>query len=85
MIILERLIHRGLLCIAIKRNFKAEISFLIRGFGALIYSSTHHCYYIEYSPEVLEKFPEVFRGFHPGIGAGWEKIADLGAFNKIIK
>lgn len=54
MIVLEPFIHRESFCIAIRGKYDVRTSALIRSLAGLKYSSTYRCYYIRYSPEVLE-------------------------------
>lgn len=51
--------HREKLCIAIKGRMSAEPARLIRDFPNRMYSSTHGCWYLVYSPETLSHLTHV--------------------------
>lgn len=55
MIILEPLYHKGMNCIAIKGKYSPKVLQRIREFAGVQYSSTHGCFYVGFSPAVLQR------------------------------
>lgn len=60
MVILEPLVHRDSLCIAVRGKYHSHVSNLIRSMSALKYSATHNCYYARYSLELMNELTEAF-------------------------
>ena len=67
MIILEQIHHRGMLCVAIKGKYNSKVSSWIRARREFKYSSTHKCYYGEYSEELISTLREGMQGLTPAI------------------
>src|SRR5687768_5037898 len=72
MIIVEPLIHRGILCIAIREKYDSRVLALIRSIPELAYSSTHRCFYGKYCRELLELLSEKFLPLDPMLENRWE-------------
>jgi integrase/recombinase XerD len=53
MIYLERLQHRGVDCISFSGSLKGEAFTIVNRHPQRMYSATHKCYYIPYTPEAL--------------------------------
>ena len=71
MIKLEPLIHKDMLCIAIKGKYDSLISRFLRNMPGIGYTSTHRCFYVAYRPEALESLRQELRGMDPLIEDSW--------------
>lgn len=71
MVILEPLSHRGMLCIAIKGKYTSKVNSWIRSRSELSYSSTHRCYYGEYSEKLLNELREGIIGLMATVNIRW--------------
>ena len=60
MVILEPLVHRDSLCIAVRGKYDSQVSNVIRSIAVLKYSATHKCYYGKYSLELMNELTEAF-------------------------
>jgi hypothetical protein len=52
---LEKILHRGEPCIAIKGKYNSHVYQIVNSFPGRVYSKTHGCFYCEYSIENLNR------------------------------
>jgi integrase/recombinase XerD len=81
MIRLEPLFHRDTWCIAIKGKYDSRLLWQIRKITTLKYSSTHGCYYTDYTADILETLRGEFRLLAPD----FEDLSDELRFEKSEK
>jgi hypothetical protein len=88
MIILEPIMHKGSLCIAIRGRYSSKVSLEIKKIPGLLYSATQGCFYLIYSSEVLSRLRSVlseidtfeeknWKNFLPGTGIELPKDSHL--------
>lgn len=85
MIILEPLVHKESLCIAVRGKYNGRVASFIRAHKGLVFSSTHRCYYVKYSAEALETLRRAFLGLDDCMADGWSQVNKPEYFRSEIK
>ncbi|MEO5601039.1 MAG: hypothetical protein ABIR06_08935 [Cyclobacteriaceae bacterium] len=85
MIILEPIIHKESLCIAIRGHYTTQVSNEIRKIPGLIYSATHGCFYLVYSTEVMLTLRKTIGSLDTVVEEGWQQMANPGVRNQFLK
>src|SRR5688572_10650585 len=72
MVTLETLFHCDALCIGIRGKYGDETYRLIRSFPGVLYSKTHKCFYVLYSPDTLQKLKATLMLHQGCVEKGWQ-------------
>lgn len=74
MISFEPLMHRDTLCVAIRGKYGQEARQVIRTFPGRLYSATHGCFYLVYSPEILQDLKNKLTSVEEWQEQGWHLV-----------
>ncbi len=85
MILLEPIIHKESLCIAIRGHYATQVSNEIRKIPGLIYSATHGCFYLVYDPEAMLTLRKAIGTLDTIVEEGWQQMADPEVRNQFLK
>jgi site-specific recombinase XerD len=76
MIILEPIIHKDSLCIAVRGKYSADVLRQVGKIPGLIYSATQGCFYLVYSPDVLSGLRAALSDVDTLVETGWQKMVE---------
>src|SRR5688572_10119415 len=85
MIILEPIMHKGSLCIAIRGRYPSKVSIELRKIPGILYSATQGCFYLIYSSDVLSRLRSVVREIDTYEEKSWEPFVASAASLELPK
>ena len=74
MVLLEALIHREAICIAVRGKYDGRVYAYLRAIPQMVYSSTHRCFYAKFSPALLRQLRNSIDRVDPEVEDRWDAM-----------